>query len=178
MILLMFIGAAPGSCGGGIKVTTARTLLAFVWAQLRGSSEQVEIGRFAVDRPTINKALTLVIFAGVIIIISVLILNITEGSGIPHPQTRELGFDILFEAVSAFATVGLSTGLTPHLSVAGKCVIIVLMFIIFKVLDSSDRLFFDEEDRTVEISKGLVITAIAVYVGLHTILSHEFYISW
>ncbi len=129
MILLMFIGAAPGSCGGGIKVTTARTLLAFVWAQLRGSTEQVEIGRFAVDRPTINKALTLVIFAGVIIIISVLILNITEGSGIPHPQTRELGFDILFEVVSAFATVGLSTGLTPHLSVAGKCVIIVLMFI-------------------------------------------------
>ena len=56
--------------------------------------------------------------------------------------------------------------------------IIVLMFIIFKVLDSSDKLFFDEEDRTVEISKGLVITAIAVYVGLHTILSHEFYISW
>lgn len=72
---------------------------------------------------------SLVIFAGVIISISVLILNITESSGIPHPQTRGLNLDILFEVVSAFATVGLSTGLTPHLSTAGKCVIIVLMFI-------------------------------------------------
>lgn len=129
MILLMFIGAAPGSCAGGIKVTTARTLLAFVWAQMRGSGQQVEIGRLAVDRPTINKALTLVIFAGVIIIVSVLILNITESGGVPHPQTREISLDILFEVVSAFGTVGLSTGLTPHLSAAGKCVIIMLMFI-------------------------------------------------
>ena len=128
MVLLMFIGAAPGSCAGGIKVTTARTLLAFVRAQLRGS-RQAEIGRFAVDRVTLNKALTLLIFAGVLVAVSVLVLNVTESSGIPHPQTRGLSLDILFEAVSAFGTVGLSTGLTPHLSTAGRVIIILLMFI-------------------------------------------------
>ena len=56
--------------------------------------------------------------------------------------------------------------------------IIVLLFIIYKVLDTSDNLYFDEEDRTVQVSKGLVITAIAVYLGLRIILSHEFYINW
>ena len=56
--------------------------------------------------------------------------------------------------------------------------VIVLMFIIYKVLDTSDTLYFDEEDRTVELSKGLVITAVAVYLGLRLILSHEFYINW
>ena len=129
MILLMFIGGAPGSCAGGIKVTTARTMVAFIWAQLRGSTEQAEVGRFAIDRPTINKALILVVFAGVIISTGVLILNITESGGVPHPRARGLSLEILFEAVSAFATVGLSMGLTPHLSTAGKAVIIVLMFI-------------------------------------------------
>jgi len=53
-----------------------------------------------------------------------------------------------------------------------------LLFIIYKVLDTSDNLYFDEEDRTVQVSKGLVITAIAVYLGLRIILSHEFYINW
>jgi trk system potassium uptake protein TrkH len=129
MILLMFIGGAPGSCAGGIKVTTARTMVAFIWAQLRGSTEQAEVGRFAIDRPTIHKALILVVFAGVIISTGVLILNITESGGVPHPRARGLSLEILFEAVSAFATVGLSMGLTPHLSTAGKAVIIVLMFI-------------------------------------------------
>lgn len=56
--------------------------------------------------------------------------------------------------------------------------IIVLLFIIYKILDTSDNLYFDEEDRTVQVSKGLVITAIAVYFGLRIILSHEFYINW
>jgi trk system potassium uptake protein TrkH len=129
MIVLMFIGGAPGSCAGGIKVTTARTLVAFIWAQLRGSTEQAEVGRFAIDRPTINKALILVVFAGVIILTGVLLLNITESGGVPHPRARGLSLEILFEVVSAFATVGLSMGLTPHLSIAGKAVIIVLMFI-------------------------------------------------
>jgi len=56
--------------------------------------------------------------------------------------------------------------------------IIVLLFIIYKVLDTSDNLYFDEENRTVQVSKGLVITAIVVYLGLRIILSHEFYITW
>ena len=56
--------------------------------------------------------------------------------------------------------------------------ITVLMFIVYKVMDSMDNLYFDEEDRYIELSKGLIITAIIAYVGLRLVLSHEFYINW
>ena len=55
---------------------------------------------------------------------------------------------------------------------------IVLLLLIYKVLDSADNLYFDEEDRYVIFSKGLIITAAVVYVGFRLILSHEFYINW
>lgn len=128
MILLMFIGGAPGSCAGGIKVTTFRALAAFTTSQVRGRRQTV-IGKYALDGKTLNKALILFVFAGAIIIVGVLLLTMTEGGDIPHPQTRGLFLEIVFEAVSAFGTVGLSTGLTPKLSLAGRYVIIALMFI-------------------------------------------------
>ena len=128
MIFLMFVGGAPGSCAGGIKVTTLRTLWAFIVTHLRGT-EQVEIGRYAIDRETLNRALTLVFFSSVIVSGAVLILNVSEGGQVPHPEARGLSLEIAFEAVSAFATVGLSTGLTPTLSDLGKGVIIALMFV-------------------------------------------------
>lgn len=128
MMVLMFIGGAPGSCAGGIKVTTFRTLWAFVVAHIKGRRQAV-IGRFAVDRRTLNKALSLMTFSTLIILAAALVLNITEGGEVPHPQARGLFLDILFEVVSAFGTVGLSTGLTPHLSGAGKLIIAAVMFI-------------------------------------------------
>ncbi|MFW8600060.1 TrkH family potassium uptake protein [Desulfobacterota bacterium M19] len=128
MVILMFIGGAPGSCAGGIKVTTFRTILSFIASELKGRT-QVRAGRFAISGEAVKKALVLVIFSGLLIIAATLILSITEGGDLPHPQTRGLIFEILFEAVSAFGTVGLSTGLTPHLSMAGKWIITALMFI-------------------------------------------------
>jgi trk system potassium uptake protein TrkH len=128
MIMLMFIGGSPGSCAGGIKITTFRVLMAFVGAQVRGRRQTV-IGRFAVDHETVNKSLILIFFAMVILSLATLGLTITEGGDIPHPATRGLFFEIVFEAVSAFGTVGLSTGLTPSLTVAGKSIITLLMFI-------------------------------------------------
>ena len=128
MMVLMFIGGAPGSCAGGIKVTTFRALWAFVVAHVKGRRQAV-IGRFAVDRRTLNKALSLMTFSTLIILAAALVLNITEGGEVPHPQARGLFLDILFEVVSAFGTVGLSTGLTPHLSSAGKLIIAAVMFI-------------------------------------------------
>ncbi len=128
MVILMFIGGAPGSCAGGIKVTTFRTLAAFVSAQLRGRS-QARAGRFAIEHEAVNKALILLVVASAIVVCATLALSMTEGGDLPHPQTRGLMFEVLFEAVSAFGTVGLSTGLTPHLSAAGKVIITVLMFV-------------------------------------------------
>jgi len=128
MIGLMFIGGAPGSCAGGIKVTTFRTLAAFVMSHIKGRQQTV-IGKVAVDLPTLNKALTLLVFAAGIIGAAVMALTITEGGDIPHPQARGMLLELMFESVSAFGTVGLSTGLTPTLSTGGKLIICALMFI-------------------------------------------------
>lgn len=128
MVILMFIGGAPGSCAGGIKVTTFRTLWAFIVAQLKGRN-QARSGKFAIDQDAVNKALILVVVSMLIIFAATLILSVTEGGDLPHPQTRGLVFEILFEAVSAFGTVGLSMGLTPQLSITGKWIITLLMFI-------------------------------------------------
>ncbi|WP_461834753.1 TrkH family potassium uptake protein [Desulfothermus sp.] len=129
MIMLMFIGGAPGSCAGGIKVTTFRTILAYARSQIFLKGKQAVIGNFAVKEEDLNKAIVLFIFASGIIFLAVMLLNITEGGDVPHVFTRGLFLEVLFEATSAFGTVGLSTGLTPHLSLAGKLIIITLMFI-------------------------------------------------
>ncbi len=128
MIMLMFIGAAPGSCAGGVKVTTFRAMTAFLWAQARAGRQAV-IGRFALDRKTLNKAIVLTATGALIIMVGIMVLNITEGGDIPHPQTRGLFLDIFFEVVSAFGTVGLSTGITGKLSMAGKLTLTVIMFV-------------------------------------------------
>ncbi|MGV1100935.1 TrkH family potassium uptake protein [Thiovibrio sp. JS02] len=128
MIMLMFIGGAPGSCAGGIKVTSFRVLTAFLLAQFKGRDQAV-IGTRAASRQSVNKALILFIFAAIIIMLATLVLNISEGGPLPHPMTRGLAMEIFFEVVSAFGTVGLSTGLTPQLSPFGKWVVILLMFL-------------------------------------------------
>ncbi len=71
----------------------------------------------------------LFVFAGGIIFIASLLLDITEGGDLPHYQVRGQFLEILFETVSAFSTVGLSTGLTEKLTTAGKWILIVLMFV-------------------------------------------------
>jgi trk system potassium uptake protein TrkH len=81
------------------------------------------------DEDTLNRALSLTIFAGVIIFAATLLLNMTEGGDVPHPQIRGQYLDLLFEVTSAFGTVGLSTGITPQLSTTGKCIITLVMFI-------------------------------------------------
>ena len=127
MLVLMFIGGGSGSCAGGLKIGTFRVLTAFLWAQFKGRSQAV-IGRFAVDRQAIHEALVLLFLSVVIILSAAFLLNITEGGLVPHPQSRDLELKILFETVSAFATVGLSLGLTTKLTCIGKLIIIVLMF--------------------------------------------------
>jgi trk/ktr system potassium uptake protein len=128
MIFLMLVGGAPGSCAGGVKVTTFRVLWAFIRSHIRGR-RQVVIGNYAVDNDTINKSLILVFFTLVLIFVCVILLDFSEGGGMPHAQVRGQFLELLFESVSAFGTVGLSTGLTAKLSPFGKSIIIMLMFI-------------------------------------------------
>ncbi|MCG8530198.1 MAG: potassium transporter TrkH [Desulfovibrionales bacterium] len=128
MIFLMIIGGAPGSCAGGIKVTTFRALIAFIVAQIRGR-EQIVIGNKALDSKTINKVVTLAFISTIIVFGAVVALNLTEGGNFAHTELRGQFLEIVFEVVSAFATVGLSMGLTAKLTTAGKIIIIALMFI-------------------------------------------------
>jgi trk system potassium uptake protein len=119
IILLMFIGASPGSTGGGIKTTTFATLLGAVWSQVRGK-EDVVFFRERIVYSTIYKALTVTLSGLFLVVIITMLLTITE-------QGKDF-LMILFESTSAFATVGLSMGLTPDLSSIGKVLISMTMF--------------------------------------------------
>jgi len=128
MIMLMFIGGASGSCAGGIKISTFRTLLAFITSQFKGRRQAV-INGTAVDEQTVNRAFILVITSLVIVIFATLLLTITEGGSSSHFASRGSFLDFLFEVVSAYGTVGLSTGVTQTLTSMGKIVLIILMFV-------------------------------------------------
>ncbi|MEL7354789.1 MAG: TrkH family potassium uptake protein [Cyanobacteria bacterium J06560_5] len=119
-IALMFVGASPGSTGGGIKTTTVRILLICTRAALRGK-EEVNCYQRQIPTARVLKALSVVVAS----VISVVI--ITTCISISDPDLRFI--EILFESVSAFATVGLSTGITADLSVLGQLFIIITMYI-------------------------------------------------
>ncbi len=119
-IALMFIGASPGSTGGGIKTTTARILASCTEAALQGR-DQVNLYRLQIPNGLILKAVGVAVGSLFTVICSTGLLSLTD---------RNLNFiSILFEATSAFATVGLSMGITSSLSVAGRIVIILTMYI-------------------------------------------------
>ncbi|WP_213581818.1 TrkH family potassium uptake protein [Paenibacillus sp. J2TS4] len=119
LIILMFIGASPGSTGGGIKTTTFAILIGAMIAMIRGK-EDIVMFRYRLAKDRIYKAITLVLFALVIVIIAAMVLSTTEAHQF---------LVILFEVTSAFGTVGLSMGLTPELTVIGKIIVSFLMFL-------------------------------------------------
>ncbi len=128
MMALMFVGAAPGSCGGGIKVTSIRVLFAFLHSELKGR-EQTVIGKMAVTRDSVRRALSIFSFSAIIVIGAVLVLCLSETGGIAHSESRGQFLEISFEVISAYGTAGISTGLTPTLSIFGKYTLIILMFL-------------------------------------------------
>jgi trk system potassium uptake protein TrkH len=117
-VLFMFIGAAPGGTAGGIKITTVYIFLKNFLSMIRNSQEVYAFGR-KIPKEIVNKA-TGIFFVSIFLnFVAIILLSITE----PFELT-----EIIFETVSAFGTVGLSTGITPYLSNAGKLIIIILMF--------------------------------------------------
>lgn len=119
IIILMFIGASPASTGGGIKTATLGVVLIAVYSMVRGEEDAVLFKR-RLPQFIIHKALAIIMIGISLVVVITLVLSITEG------------FDfltVLFEVVSAFGTVGLSTGITSYLSAAGKMLIIFTMFV-------------------------------------------------
>jgi trk system potassium uptake protein TrkH len=123
LIVLMFIGGSPGSCAGGVKTTTVAVWLARVWTRTRGR-EGVSLWGRELPHDVVRRAALVLALASIWNAVGILVLTITEQG---HPNLR---FEhVIFEQVSAFATVGLSAGLTSELSVLGKLWIIASMFV-------------------------------------------------
>lgn len=118
-VILMFIGGSPGSTGGGIKTVTAFVILLYIITVISNRERTVVFGR-SIAPQTIYKSLVISVMALLLVVFSTFILTITEDKEFLR---------LLFETTSAFATVGLSTSLTPLLSDPGKLLIILLMYI-------------------------------------------------
>jgi Trk-type K+ transport system membrane component len=117
--ILMFIGGGSASTAGGIKVTTFLLLAFVILAELRGDPE-VTVGNRSVGPAVVRTALSIALLSVMLVTSMTLLIMILT----------DFPFDeVLFETTSAFATVGLSTGLTPQLPDSAKLVLAVLMFI-------------------------------------------------
>ena len=125
-MLLMFIGGASGSTAGGVKVNTVMVLVAAAVASLRGRPHP-EIFRRELPYEQVARAMALVLLVALTLLGFLLALMITERESIDSGQF--LFIDLLFEAVSALGTTGLSTGITNELTAAGKLLITALMYV-------------------------------------------------
>ena len=126
MILFMFIGASPGSTGGGIKTCTFGVVLATMFSMMNNKN-RVSVFKRTIPKEVVHKALVVFSLALAWVFCATMIMLFTERG---YLQGIEQGFmRVLFEVTSAFGTVGLSTGITPHLSSLGKMLIIVTMFV-------------------------------------------------
>ncbi|MBM4414128.1 MAG: Trk family potassium uptake protein [Chloroflexi bacterium] len=119
MMMLMFIGASPGSTGGGIKTTTFAMAILTVYNVLRGRSE-IHVWQRTVTAPLLLKSFAVIFVSLSWVMVMTLVLSVTESAPFLW---------VAFEVVSAFATVGLTLGLTPALSDFGKWMIIATMFV-------------------------------------------------
>ncbi len=118
-ILLMFIGAAPGSTGGGIKVTTAGIIIMAIVCNVKGLDDTIILRR-KVSQDVVSKSLSIAGLAITLIFVMTTIII-----GVEHINF----INVLLEVTSAFGTVGLSTGITPNLHAISKVLLIITMFL-------------------------------------------------
>jgi trk system potassium uptake protein TrkH len=127
-LVLMFIGASPGSTGGGVKTTSAALLIMLMWSRVKGSLDVSAFNR-TIPREILSRTIS-IIFASAfsVAIITSFLLIVGPGNVVPV-ESRHFFVEYLFETVSAFGTVGLSMGITPKLYDAQKYAVILMMFV-------------------------------------------------
>lgn len=118
-MVFMFIGAGTAGTAGGVKVTTVGVIVASILSTLKGRKETESFNR-KLPRDLVNKSLAIITLAILWVLSVIFILSITEDASF---------HEIVFEAISAFGTVGLSLGITTQLSVVGKLVVVITMFV-------------------------------------------------
>lgn len=117
-VILMFIGGSPGSTAGGIKTTTLGILVLAVYSVTKGSSDVTAFGR-RIEIGVVLRSLAITFISLSVVIISIMVMSDAEPFSF---------LQICFEVVSAFGTVGLTTGITPHLTSISKIILICLMY--------------------------------------------------
>ncbi len=149
LIVLMFIGGSSGSTAGGVKTTTIGVLFANIVSTVRGRPH-VEIFNRTIPRAVVQKAITIFNIFIAVFLCTILALTLTE-QGLTLKS-------LIFEAASALGTVGLSTGITPHLTTAGKIIIMLVMFLgrtgpitIVLAIAAPDRDLYEYPEETVSI---------------------------
>ncbi len=119
VMLLMFIGASPGGTGGGIKTTTFALILATIWATLQNSKNTI-ISERRIPPEIVRKAFSVFFISVAVVSCGIFFMDVFENHHL---------MQLAFEVISAFGTVGLSTGITPILTDGGKITIMVVMFL-------------------------------------------------
>jgi len=127
MIILMFIGASPGSTGGGIKTTSFALLLLLIWTRFKGT-EEVNVFNRTIPREVLGKTISIIFASAFSVGLIASVLLFFGGVELPPPASRHLFVEYLFETVSAFGTVGLSMGITAKLNDVQKFAIVLMMF--------------------------------------------------
>ncbi|HPA70928.1 MAG TPA: TrkH family potassium uptake protein [Spirochaetota bacterium] len=123
MMVLMFIGGSPGSIAGGVKTTTIAVAMIMLYAKFKGRNQPLVWHR-AIDGDTVDRSTTLIILSLMFVLLSTFLVMVIDNFGL-----RESFLSSLFEVVSAFGTVGLSMGATAKLTIGGKLLICLVMYV-------------------------------------------------
>jgi len=149
VIILMFIGASPGSTGGGIKTTTLFVLIKGVQSMV--THKKAKAFKYSIASEAVKKSYTIFFLALSLILLSTTIVCIIE------PNKPDVQFiDYLFEMTSAYGTVGLSTGITPNLTIGSKIISIVMMYIGRVGPLTFFSLWYSGKDELYEYCEGVV----------------------
>jgi trk system potassium uptake protein TrkH len=128
LIILMFIGASPGSCGGGIKTTNLATLFSLAINRYKGR-DRANLFKRTIPHETVARSISIILASGLAVVIITILLLITQLGDISHTESRGFFLEYLFETVSAFGTVGLSMGVTSRLDLGGKLIVTAMMLL-------------------------------------------------
>jgi trk system potassium uptake protein TrkH len=128
IVTLMFIGASPASCGGGIKTSTFAVLIAFIRTRIY-NTRNVNLFYNTLPIRVVSKAVVIIVFGVISVVVFSFLISIIEMENTSFSQNGTHFIQIFFEVVSAFGTVGLSTGITSDLGTMSRILITLLMLI-------------------------------------------------
>ncbi len=127
IMILMFIGACPGSTGGGIKTTSAALLFLMIWNRFKGHDE-VNVFNRTIPKEVLTRTISIIVASAFSVSLITSVLLLAGGANLPPLESRHFFVEYLFETISAFGTVGLSMNVTPKLNEIQKIAVIIMMF--------------------------------------------------